>query len=140
MLSRKLIRLVLGIAMLGIIATGAASASTVVGSGTIASVTWSPSPPPNPINIGYPGNTINLNAPGLLQINGYTVGKDGLPTIKTPTEATFLGMLQPPLDIQYNGDARVIAAGTQWQLTLSFPAYSGYSATLGINGPLTISP
>ncbi len=136
MLAKRLIGIVAAVAMLSAIAT-AASAETAIGNGTIQTVTWSPSPPPNPINIFSAGATINLNAPGPLQINGYTVGTDGTPYI-SGSQATF-GGVSSLYNIQYTGIA-TITGSNQWTLMLQYPQYPGYSAILGISGSLTVVP
>ncbi len=135
MLAKRLIGIVAAVAMLSAIAT-AASAEAVTGSGTIQTVTWSPSPPPRAITIPT-GGTISLNAPGPLQINGYTVGTDGTPyNIASGYQVRFDGV-SSLYNIQYTGTA-TITGSNQWTLMLQYPQYPGYSATLGISGSLTV--
>ncbi len=141
MLAKRLIGIVAAVAMLSAMAT-AASAETVTGSGTIQTVTWSPSPPPGAITIPS-GGTISLVAPGSLVIsyNGIPVisGTAGAPTIKSsnPLDSTFSGVLTS-YNIPYNGEAKV-TGDYQWSLTLQPELYPGYSVTLGISGSLTAS-
>jgi hypothetical protein len=134
MLAKPLIGIVAALVMVGIIAT-VASAEIVTGSGIIQTVTWSPNSPPHPINIFSLGETINLNAPGPLQINGYTIGTDGPPynIIHGHTDqATFDGV-SSLYNIKYTGIAR-ITGYNQWTLLFEFPQYPGFSVTLGISG------
>ncbi len=137
MLAKRLIGIVAAVAMLSAIAT-AASAETVTGSGTIQTVTWSPSPPPGAITIPS-GATVSLTAPGYLQINGYTIGTAGTPTIITPQiEATFNGVLTgSTYTTPYTGTA-IVTGLNQWNLILQPELYPGYSVTLGISGSLTV--
>jgi hypothetical protein len=148
---KKLVGILVAIVMLGTMVASAASSTstpTVVGSGTIITVTWSPSPIQGMSIPSGTGATISLFAPGKLQIlyngNPIVVGNDGIPTIIIPTiKASFDGnfILPTPITIPYNAVVTKGTVANQWQLVLSFPTtYPGYSVTLGINGPLSISP
>jgi hypothetical protein len=151
MLRKKLVGVLVAIAMLGTMVASAASSTstpTVVGNGTITKVVWQPSPIMS-IPSGT-GATINLSAPGKLQIlyNGtpIVVGKDGNPYNITPgVQASFNGtFLSPtPIIIPYKGVATVVTPPpviNQWTLFLTFPTYPGQSVTLYIDGPLSIPP
>ena len=128
--------------MVGPIVASAQTSGNVVGSGTITSVSSSPSK-----IVQIPSGTgamISLNAPGKLQIlyKGIPVltGMDGDPyNINDAISAQFNGQFQSPLNIAYTGTATVTGTNT-WQLVLSYPAYPGYTTTLEIAGTLTITP
>ncbi len=117
----------------------------VNGSGTIVSVSWSPTPI-QAIPIPSNGATIKLEAKGLLQIfyNGkpIVVGNNDIPITNPPIYAKFNGILQTPIVISYNGvTTNLMPTPNMWKLELLFtsPPYSGTSVTLGIVGPLIIT-